>query len=897
MKADADRPLICLFAKLRNEIVREGDVYRMLRNAEHYCDAAVVCDDASEDGTAREVALWLTRQAARTGVANHWRMIQVPAGEQDFRRELAWKQRMLEAVHEIRPHWVLWMDGDEVFDAEGTANLREWSAHALGRAERAWRFHYTQFWRNTAWARTDASFDDGSFLKLWRYSPDLAFAVQEGTHHAQFPRQVHEALAMGLVGAGPFEQLHYGNFGKSLVWKCLDGSMSIETEEHGRLPIQEISRRDLTPRIKCFDAGTGEIMWGRVVARNVERKRLREWVRFHGAFGGSWSLIVTPDHRVWSDFGMVEADKLGVGDRLYVESPRLSPDQWQVVLGTLLGDGSIARTTLTSSPLLSVTHGPKQLTYLTWKVAALRNLAPSITLRRDGAQQFSIRRPVLEAVYGLCRPQGGRKRISWEWLGRLEALGLAVWFMDDGNVRIKRNCDGSRGSLGFDLNLTVSGDDEEIELIARYFATRWTLRPTIRAVKGKRCYRVLFWSAESRRLAEILSPYVAVSREGKRWVAGSVDVGTDGVVPVPIVRCDRFLARRSAYDLTVETHHTILANRVAVSNCIQYWGGLGGVDRHLVFPLATYRPVHQSAIPPGAESVVGAPPQPFTDREVELVRAMRDLRRLDGWFTVVVPAYNRAATLPRALDSLLAQTYESWVALVLDDGSTDDTPQVMRRYQDRDPRIFYARYPDNRGGVVMNELGMGLACSMTEYWTRLGSDDWFGRDKLAYDAAALSQFEAVYGSYVVVRDGKFAEACNPPREPAVNRQALLTSGFVASWANVAVRTSVLRAIRQRYRGFCDPRLRNMEDFLVNARIARETAGFVWRGRVDGALVVNPPAEVIAKVIGPRGFGASEVEAVWTASAAGASGNVLQYMKDENLTRTLILQENLKYGAA
>lgn len=550
MRADADRPLICLFAKLRNEIVREGDVYRMLRNAEHYCDAAVVCDDASEDGTAREVALWLTRQAARTGVADHWRMIQVPAGEQDFRRELAWKQRMLEAVHEIRPHWVLWMDGDEVFDAEGTAHLREWAAHALGRAERAWRFHYTQFWKSTAWARTDASFDDGSFLKLWRYSPDLAFAVQEGTHHVQFPRQVHEALAMGLVGAGPFEQLHYGNFGKSLVWKC-----------------------------------------------------------------------------------------------------------------------------------------------------------------------------------------------------------------------------------------------------------------------------------------------------------------------------------------------------------VQYWGGLGGVDRHLVFPLATYRPVHQSAIPPGAESLVGAPPQPFTDREVELVRAMRDLCRLDGWFTVVVPAYNRAATLPRALDSLLAQTYESWVALVLDDGSTDDTPQVMRRYQDRDPRIFYARYPDNRGGVVMNELGMGLACSMTEYWTRLGSDDWFGRDKLAYDAAALSQFEAVYGSYVVVRDGKFAEACNPPREPAVNRQALLTSGFVASWANVAVRTSVLRAIRQRYRGFCDPRLRNMEDFLVNARIARETAGFVWRGRVDGALVVNPPAEVIAKVIGPRGFGASEVEAVWTASAAGASGNVLQYMKDENLTRTLILQENLKYGAA
>ncbi len=546
-----DRPLLSLFSKLHNEVLREGDVFRMLRNAEHYVDAAVICDDASLDGTAEVVRAWLAAQAGRTGRPERWRFVQVPPDQQDFRKELFWKQRMLEEVHAIGPRWVYWLDGDEVLDANGTENLRQWlEGTAEARVEHAWRLHYSQFWRNTAWARTDSQFDEGSFIKLWRYSPDLTFDVVEGTHHAQFPRQVAQALAMGLVGVAPFEQLHYGNYGKNLIFKC-----------------------------------------------------------------------------------------------------------------------------------------------------------------------------------------------------------------------------------------------------------------------------------------------------------------------------------------------------------VQYWGGLGGVDRHLVFPQATYRPVHQSTIPPGCESVVGAPPQPFTDREVELIRAMRDLRGLDGWFTVVVPTYNRAATLPRALDSLLAQTYESWVALVLDDGSTDATPQVMRAYQERDPRIFYARYPDNRGGVVMNELGMGLASSMTEYWTRLGSDDWFGPQKLAYDAAALSQFEACYGSYVVARDGKLAEPCNPPREPKVNREALLTSGFVASWANVAVRTSVLRAIRQRYRGFCDPRLRNMEDFLVNARIARETTGFVWRGRVDGEVVVNPPPDLIQKVIGPRGFGVTEVEAVWTASTAGASGNVLQYMKDENLTRQLILQENLKYGVA
>jgi glycosyltransferase involved in cell wall biosynthesis len=95
--------------------------------------------------------------------------------------------------------------------------------------------------------------------------------------------------------------------------------------------------------------------------------------------------------------------------------------------------------------------------------------------------------------------------------------------------------------------------------------------------------------------------------------------------------------------------------------------------------------------------------------------------------SVITTAYNRAQTLPRALDSLLAQTYQDWECLVVDDGSTDNTAQVIAGY--RDPRILVYTHPANRGVTAAKNTGLDNIHG--EWFTFLDSDDELVPDALS----------------------------------------------------------------------------------------------------------------------------------------------------------------------
>lgn len=95
------------------------------------------------------------------------------------------------------------------------------------------------------------------------------------------------------------------------------------------------------------------------------------------------------------------------------------------------------------------------------------------------------------------------------------------------------------------------------------------------------------------------------------------------------------------------------------------------------------------------------------------------MKAFDKTITIIVPTYNRAWSLPRALDSVLKQTSRDWHLVVVDDGSTDDTKNVISPYL-KDSRIQYF-YKENGG--VGSARNFGVTKARTKYVTFLDSDD------------------------------------------------------------------------------------------------------------------------------------------------------------------------------
>jgi succinoglycan biosynthesis protein ExoO len=108
--------------------------------------------------------------------------------------------------------------------------------------------------------------------------------------------------------------------------------------------------------------------------------------------------------------------------------------------------------------------------------------------------------------------------------------------------------------------------------------------------------------------------------------------------------------------------------------------------------------------------------------------------------SVIIPAFNAAATIRRALSSLQAQTIGAWQAIVVDDASTDDLPSVVNGMAKDDGRIIYVRNPDNRGPAESRNRGIGLASGA---WIAfLDADDAFATERLSQLLAIATETDA-----------------------------------------------------------------------------------------------------------------------------------------------------------
>ena len=107
--------------------------------------------------------------------------------------------------------------------------------------------------------------------------------------------------------------------------------------------------------------------------------------------------------------------------------------------------------------------------------------------------------------------------------------------------------------------------------------------------------------------------------------------------------------------------------------------------------------------------------------------------------SIIIPAYNAQRYLEETLRSILYQTGTDYEVLVVDDGSTDDTPQIAAAYQHRHPNIRLIR-TENRG--VSHARNVGLAAATGSYVAFLDADDVLCRDAYTPETEQLLAREA-----------------------------------------------------------------------------------------------------------------------------------------------------------
>jgi glycosyltransferase involved in cell wall biosynthesis len=108
--------------------------------------------------------------------------------------------------------------------------------------------------------------------------------------------------------------------------------------------------------------------------------------------------------------------------------------------------------------------------------------------------------------------------------------------------------------------------------------------------------------------------------------------------------------------------------------------------------------------------------------------------------SVIIPTFNRCHMLPRAIDSVLNQTYDNLELIIVDDGSDDSTADLVRGYLKKSSRRILYLQQDNSGPAAARNRGINAASS--DYLAFLDSDDWFHRDKIRLQVAVIRQSPA-----------------------------------------------------------------------------------------------------------------------------------------------------------
>lgn len=203
------------------------------------------------------------------------------------------------------------------------------------------------------------------------------------------------------------------------------------------------------------------------------------------------------------------------------------------------------------------------------------------------------------------------------------------------------------------------------------------------------------------------------------------------------------------------------------------------------------------------------------------------------FFSVIIPTFNRAGEIRRALESLALQTLQDFEVIVCDDGSTDQTEQVVDSFRAMLSLIYLRE--QNWGGPA-RPRNKGLKRARGSWICFLDSDDWWYPHKLERIRELCQDADLVYHDcHAVTGDGR-----RKKRIRGRNLQAPVFEDLMLGWNPlVNSATCVRKSVLDKSGGFDeDRRLIAVEDFDLWLRIARITERYLYIPEVLGAYVLS-----------------------------------------------------------
>jgi glycosyltransferase involved in cell wall biosynthesis len=198
-----------------------------------------------------------------------------------------------------------------------------------------------------------------------------------------------------------------------------------------------------------------------------------------------------------------------------------------------------------------------------------------------------------------------------------------------------------------------------------------------------------------------------------------------------------------------------------------------------------------------------------------------DAKALSPLVSVVIPAYNAGRWIGRTLRSVQAQTLKDIEIIVVDDGSTDETPSIVERAIADDPRIHLITQPN---GGVARARNKGIAAARADFTAPIDADDLWHPTRLEKHLAAFErsseQVAMVYSPCVRIDTGDRVNL-RTSFEPVEGRMFFrhLNINFVGNGSGLMLRTSVARELGGYWSELRDNGAQGYEDLHFQLRLA------------------------------------------------------------------------------